>query len=248
MAPILVFRHIECEGPGYLGDFLRERRIPFELIRIDGGDTVPEEPGDAAGLVFMGGPMSVNDTHEWIEKELNLIKSALKDGIPMLGHCLGGQLIAKALGADVVPNKIKEIGWYSVDKLPGKISDEWLGDSVTFPVTVFHWHGETFSIPSGATRILKSEFCENQGFVIGDILAMQCHVEITEKQVYEWSALYGDEITEPSKSIQSKGEMITDMASHIKTLQKLATCVYSRWLQGVIRYAERLPASDGVKK
>ena len=212
------------------------QRVPYRLVCIDKGDNVPDEPGDAAGLVFMGGSMSANDSYEWIAQELTLIKSALSRGIPVLGHCLGGQLIAKALGAEITMNPVREIGWHDVEKLPGRISDEWLGESMTFPTTAFHWHGETFSIPDGAVPILRSQFCENQAFVFKNTLAMQCHIEMTEEQVNQWSVLYEDQIAVSEKSIQSKDEMLNNLAPRIDTLRKLATCVYSRWLQGVMNY------------
>ncbi|MCG8324358.1 MAG: type 1 glutamine amidotransferase, partial [Thiotrichales bacterium] len=111
MKPVRIFRHIEFEGPGYLGEFLTRRNIPFEVIAVDQGDNIDPDPGNASALVFMGGPMSVNDELDWIDLELNLIRNAYSRDIPMLGHCLGGQLISRALGAEVIQNPVREIGW-----------------------------------------------------------------------------------------------------------------------------------------
>jgi GMP synthase-like glutamine amidotransferase len=111
MLPVAIFRHAVVEGPGYLADFLDERAIPWQLIAIDANDAVPPSVSTYSGLVFMGGPMSVNDDLPWIAGELDLIRDAVAQGVPVLGHCLGGQLISKALGGVVSKNPVKEIGW-----------------------------------------------------------------------------------------------------------------------------------------
>ncbi|MDH4233536.1 MAG: type 1 glutamine amidotransferase, partial [Gallionella sp.] len=107
MKPIAIFRHFPTEGPGYLAEFLDERKIPWQLIAIDAGDAVPQSVAAYAGLVFMGGPMSVNDDLPWIPKVEALIRDAVARDIPLLGHCLGGQLISKALGGVVSRNPVK---------------------------------------------------------------------------------------------------------------------------------------------
>ena len=104
MKPVAIFRHIAGEGPGYLAIFLDRQSIPWQIIRIDAGEAVPTNPQAFSGLVFMGGPMSVNDPLPWVTDELSLIRAAVAQDIPVLGHCLGGQLMAKALGAKVTEN------------------------------------------------------------------------------------------------------------------------------------------------
>src|SRR5512142_262305 len=110
MKPVAIFRHAASEGPGYLAEFLDEHQVPRQLICVDAHDPVPTDPEDYSGLVFMGGPMSVNDDLPWIGEELQLIRRAVGRDIPVLGHCLGGQLMARALGGAVVLNRYKEIG------------------------------------------------------------------------------------------------------------------------------------------
>src|SRR5687768_6482321 len=109
MKPVAIFRHSSTEGPGYLSAYLDEKEIPWQLIRIDAGDAVPGDPRQYAGLVFMGGPMSVNDDLPWIPHSLELIRAAVAANVPCLGHCLGGQLMAKALGGIVSRSPVKEI-------------------------------------------------------------------------------------------------------------------------------------------
>jgi hypothetical protein len=112
--PIAIFRHAPAEGPGHFSEFLEGGNLPWRLIAIDAGDPLPASPEAFSGLVFMGGPMSVNDDLPWIPPVLELIRQAVATDIPVLGHCLGGQLIAKALGGEVGPNPVKEIGWGEV--------------------------------------------------------------------------------------------------------------------------------------
>jgi len=116
---------------------------------------VPRDPRKFAGLVFMGGPMSVNDDLPWIIPALELVRDAVRKDVPVLGHCLGGQLMSKAFGGTVRASPVKEIGWGEVRVADNGVARTWLGDLQAFES--FHWHGETFSIPPGATRILEGE-------------------------------------------------------------------------------------------
>jgi GMP synthase-like glutamine amidotransferase len=233
MKPVLIFRHITCEGPGYFAEVLNHYNIPFELIRIDKDETPPTRIDDTSALVFMGGPMSVNDDLPWIRQELELIRQAVEVNLPVLGHCLGGQLIAKALGGNISANPVKEIGWLPVQKIHNALSDAWLQD-INDEATLFHWHGETFSIPQGATAILKSQHCAHQGFVIGNTLALQCHVEMTAPMVSEWATLYEDELANTSETIQSREDMISGLDEKVSNLQKTANAIYRRWLKPLL--------------
>lgn len=115
MKPVAIFRHLPIEGPGYFATFLDNNHIPWQLIKVDAGENPPDSIKPFSGLVFMGGPMSVNDDLPWIESSLNLIRQAIDLEIPVLGHCLGGQLMAKALGGSVTQNPVKEMGWGKVN-------------------------------------------------------------------------------------------------------------------------------------
>ncbi len=229
MQPLYIFRHVGCEGPGYLGTVLEHRGIPYQMVCIDHGHPVPASLPDCSGLVFMGGPMSVNDDLPWIRQELALIRLARDRDMPVLGHCLGGQLISKALGGNVSRNAVKEIGWLPVYRTNSPQAGQWLA-GLPEEMTLFHWHGETFSIPNGAERILTSDHCANQGFVIGNTLALQCHVELTAPMVDEWSKLYAAEITEPTDTVQSRDTMIGDLETRLHEAQQVASVLYNRWL------------------
>jgi GMP synthase-like glutamine amidotransferase len=236
MRPLTIFRHIACEGPAYLAEVLDRHAIPWRLVRIDEDEPVPDSLADSSGLVFMGGPMSVNDPLPWIEQELALIHRAQAENMPVLGHCLGGQLICKALGGTISANPVKEIGWHSVRKCNTPAAEKWLAD-LPDETTLFHWHGETFSIPDGAEVILESEHCPHQAFAIGNTLALQCHVEMMPPMVTEWAALYAHELQETSTTVQSAEQMTTNLSARILEAQQIADIIYERWLSPLL--AER---------
>lgn len=233
MKPIAIFRHAPPEGPGYLAEFLDARALPWQLIRIDAGESVPADAGQFSGLVLMGGPMSVNDELPWIGPVLALIRDAVARDIPVLGHCLGGQLITRALGGVVTKNAVKEIGWGEVSVADNAAARAWFGDVKS--ATAFHWHGETFSLPAGATHLLSSKHCSNQAYALGKHLAMQCHVEMTEAMIREWCEIGLEEISASADSagVQSAALIQGLIPQHLPQLQKLAEQLYTRWIKGL---------------
>ncbi len=233
MKPIAVFRHSPGEGPGYFAMFLEGQGIPWELVAIDNGEMPPTSAALFSGLCFMGGPMSVNDDLPWIPRSLDLIRDADRRGVPVIGHCLGGQLMSKAFGGAVSRNPVKEIGWGQVDKVAGPVADDWMGAADGF--LSFHWHGETFSIPPGADRIMGSRWCANQGFVRGPHLGMQCHVEMTPTMIASWCRIGGDEIkaVREQPSVQSPEAMQTAVDERLHGLRVMADRLYTRWLAGL---------------
>lgn len=233
MKPIAIFRHAATEGPGFFADFLNARNIPWQLIRIDEGDSLPLSAESYSGLVFMGGPMSVNDDLPWIPQVLELIREAMFKDIPVLGHCLGGQLMAKAMGGIVSRNSIKEIGWGEVKVGESDEARRWFGSLERF--VGFHWHGETFSIPDGAIAILSSSYCDNQAFAFGRHLAFQCHIEMTADMVRTWCDVGADEVAASANSpgVQPVSEIVDKLDTRIPALSQVASSVYEVWLKGV---------------
>lgn len=232
MKPIAIFRHAATEGPGYLAEFLDARKIPWQLICIDAGDAVPQNASVYSGLVFMGGPMSVNDDLSWIAPVLALIRDAVAKDVPLLGHCLGGQLISKALGGVVSRNPVKEIGWGEVRVSENDVARAWFGDSERFQA--FHWHGETFTLPQGATHLLSSAHCVNQAYAIGKHLALQCHVEMTAEMIATWCAVGAAEIVaDSSPAVQSASDIREQMIACLPGMNDVAARLYSHWIKGV---------------
>jgi GMP synthase-like glutamine amidotransferase len=231
MKPIAIFRHSPGEGPGYFATFLDRQSLPWLLFKVDEGAYPPSSPEEFSGLCFMGGPMSVNDDLPWIPSALELIRTADARGIPVIGHCLGGQLMAKAFGGTVGRNPVKEIGWGEVAATGAVEEAAWLDHNTRF--VAFHWHGETFTIPAGATRILGSTHCANQAFLRGPHLAMQCHVEMTPTMIESWCRHWADEGVPASASVQTPEQIQDGMEARIAAMRVVADRLYTRWCAGL---------------
>jgi GMP synthase-like glutamine amidotransferase len=235
MKPVAIFRHSPTEGPAYFATYLERNKIPYRIIGIDAGEAVPSDASAFAGLCFMGGPMSVNDDLPWIEPLCSLIRDAVARDVPVLGHCLGGQLMAKALGAPVTRNPVKEIGWGEVEVLQTPEARQWLGEDLPSFLS-FHWHGETFAVPEGATRIMASAACPNQAFAIGKHFGMQCHVEMTVEMIRAWCRDWAKEVEVLAgrvASVQTPAEMEAGIDNKVRALNAVADRIYDRWVTGL---------------
>lgn len=220
---ILVFRHVPFEHLGLIAPALAAQGLDFEYVDLP---TSPEAPADteaAQGVVVMGGPMSANDGFPWLARELDLIRLALAAGRPVLGVCLGAQLIAKALGAAVYRNAVKEIGWEPVHWTAEAANDVLLA-GLRQPETVFHWHGETFDLPRGAVHLGWTEGCRNQAFRWGErAWGLQFHLEVTPEMISAWcqeDANEGD-----VRELQSP----LDPYANAARLQEVSALVFGRW-------------------
>jgi GMP synthase-like glutamine amidotransferase len=232
MKPVAIFRHIPIEGPGYFATFLDSHSVPWQLIKVDSGDAIPPDTDPFSGLVFMGGPMSVNDDLPWISPALALIREAVAGDIPVLGHCLGGQLMSKALGGTISRSPVKEIGWGEVSVIDDPVAHEWFGEVRTFKA--FHWHGEMFTLPKDSTLLLSSPYCKNQAFALGKHLALQCHVEMTEQMIETWCEKGSQEIAaSTSPAVRLTEEILTGFAERVSALNNVAGHLYQRWISGL---------------
>lgn len=211
--------------------------MAWQVVKLDAGESVPRDARKYSGLVFMGGPMSVNDSLPWIAPALELVRDAVRKDVPVLGHCLGGQLMAKALGGVVERNRVKEIGWGEVRIADNEVAREWVGELQSFES--FHWHGETFSIPPGGTRVMENTRCANQAFALGKHFAMQCHVEMTSELIESWLGSGAQEIAESraSPGVQDPVEIRRDMGERVARLNEVANRIYERWMEGLSRAA-----------
>jgi GMP synthase-like glutamine amidotransferase len=229
MKPLRVFRHVACEGMGHVCGFLTRHEIPYALICIDQGVGVPSRLDDVSGLVFMGGPGSVNDPLPWVAAELALIRRGVDKGTPMMGVCLGGQLIAKALGAEVHRGASMEIGWHAVERLPSAADSPWLA-GLPERFEAFHWHSWTFDVPADATPLLRSTCFENQAFAVGSALAMQFHLEVTAEMIKDWSVRYGSDLLPDSPCIQDAATMQQALETRVQRLHAIGDTLYERFL------------------
>jgi len=234
MKPVAIFRHARSEGPAYFATWLDGRGIPWKLFALDEGRAVPRVVDKFSGLAFMGGPMSVNDDHlPWIRPLLAFAREAARRDLPMIGHCLGGQLMSKALGGEVTRAKVKEIGWGDVEVADNAVARDWFGAVSNFEA--FHWHGEAFSIPPGGTRVLSSVHCANQAFVLGKHLGMQCHVEMTEDLIRAWCKGGAKEIeaSKASPGVQPAAKIEKNLEARVAALHRAAGRLYDRWAEGL---------------
>ena len=235
MRPIAIFRFSATEGPAYFADWLDARGLPWTLVALDEGATVPEDPRRFAGIGMMGGPMSVNDGLAWIAPLTMLLRAAVAADVPVIGHCLGGQLLAQALGAPVTRAPVAEIGWLDVSVCDVPARGGGFGGRAAF--TTFQWHYDAFALPPGATRVLTNAFNANQAYVIGERhIGFQCHIEMTRELVETWIGTGARELPATSSSaLQCADDIRRDVDAHLAELHAVAGDVYARWVQTLAR-------------
>ena len=235
MKPIAVFRFSDTEGPGHFATFLDASRVPWTLVKLDTGEPVPASAQAFSGLAFMGGPMSANDELPWTQPVLALMRDAVGQGVPVIGHCLGGQMLARALGGKVSRNPVKEIGWNPVQVEGTPLAREWFGDDVS-QFTTFQWHGDTFTIPPGGERILTGAHCANQAYVVdGRHLGLQCHVEMTPEMIASWIDSGSGEVRAnlASPAVQPVEAIQEEMPAKLPELNRTAERLYRRWAKNL---------------
>ena len=235
MRPIAIFRFSETEGPAHFAQWLDRASLPWQLIAVDKGDEIPPDPRAFSGIGMMGGPMSANDNLPWIEPLSWLLREAIDRDIPVIGHCLGGQLLARALGARVVRTPVPEIGWIDVETTDADAAQAWFGGRARF--TPFQWHYDVFDLPAGTTRVLTNAFNANQAYVAGERhIGFQCHIEMTADLVETWCRTGAKETRGPgTPARQSRDEILRDLNGRIAALQAVAGGVYAHWSQGLSR-------------
>jgi GMP synthase-like glutamine amidotransferase len=235
MLPIAIFRFSPTEGPAYFADWLDARGLPWRLVALDEGAPVPPDPNAFSGIGMMGGPMSVNDALAWTAPLVALLRDAVAAGIPVIGHCLGGQLLARALGAPVARAPVAEIGWLDVAVCDDAAGREWFGGRTAF--TTFEWHYDAFALPAGATRVLTNAFNADQAYVIGDRhIGFQCHIEMTRALVESWLASGATELpASSSPAMQSAADIRRGLDVRLAVLHAVAGDIYARWARTLAR-------------
>ncbi len=204
---IHVLQHVPFEGPAYIGQWAEEQNHRLTYTKFyDKWQLPPVQEFD--WLIIMGGPMSVHDTciYDWLMAEKTFVKNAIDAGKTVIGVCLGAQLISEVLGAEVQANAHTEIGWFPILKTVGASEHPFI-TGVPDTMDVFHWHGETFGIPQGATNLFSSEACANQGFIFdGRVVGLQFHLEATTESI-EMMVSHGQDELQPSRYVQSSEEI-----------------------------------------
>ena len=204
-------QHVPFEGPAAIADWASRHQHQLTSTKLFNADQKLPDQADFDMLVVMGGPMGVTDTarYPWLTDEKKFIAASISSDKPVLGICLGAQLIASALGAQVKKNPNREIGWFPLLIDPALQSTSF-ADVFTDNMPAFHWHGDTFDPPENATRIASTEACKNQGFVIDDrVIGLQFHLETTAESAQLLIENCRNEL-DGSTFVQSEHEMLTD--------------------------------------
>ena len=233
MKPIAICRHDLSQGPAYLETFLAQHDIPYRLFAIDAGDAPPTRASEFSGIVLLGSNASANDGYSWIRREDRLLQDALQKNCPILGHCFGGQMLARALGANVRRNSVPHIGWGKVWVTTFSEAKYWMGSKRE--LDMFHWHFETFSIPRGAKRVLFGRHCMNKGFALGPHLALQSHLEVTADSIRAWCASDYAQIEQHQHlaSVQSEARILQHLDEKVAALHQIANHTYQQWLSHI---------------
>jgi GMP synthase-like glutamine amidotransferase len=231
MKPVLVLQNLTSDGPGFLGTWLQQNDIPFEVFDTQAGQAYPARMMGFGALALLGGEMSANDDLPSLRQAERLILRAMDADLPVIGHCLGGQLMARALGARVVDSPAPEIGWQVLKVVDSPAAGAWLGP--VGELTVYHWHRESFELPSGAELLARTEACPHQAFAIGRHLAMQFHVELDRHKLAAWSASVDPTHLRAQRehaTVQSGAAMRAQAERALPAQQTLADALYRRWL------------------
>jgi len=236
----LVLRHVDCEGFGLWEECCQQAEIAFELVDLYRGGNLPP-PHRFQAVISLGGPMNVyeEEAYPFLKREDAYIQQVLALGVPFLGICLGGQLLAKAVGGVVTRNGVKEIGWHTVElDLQGQRDPLFAGLPET--LTIFQWHGDTFSIPKGALRLATSPACENQAFRCGFggiAYALQFHLEVTPAMVEEWVREDGGEL-KGRRGLVNPASVLAETPAQCERLRDIASRVFTNFCRlSKLRYA-----------
>jgi len=233
MKPVAIVQHDPNDGPSYFTTWLTAQEIPFELFRMFDSDHLPKDLSQHAGLCMLGGPMSANDPLAYYPPLFALVHEAVQRRVPVIGHCLGGQLLSRALGGTVQAAEHPEIGWSLMEQAHPEARG-WFGDQ---PLQLFQWHSESFSIPAQATQLLRGAHCANQAYCVDGLhLGMQFHCEVDEAKVRSWLELGASELHScVSPGVQTAENILAQLDSDLQQSQRIANCIYSRWSQGLRR-------------
>jgi GMP synthase (glutamine-hydrolysing) len=237
MPPILILQQLTEDGPAYLADWLHGQGLAFDCVDDEAGQRAPADMSAHAGLIVLGGEMSANDPLPMLRHAEALIRDAMARGKPVLGHCLGGQLMARALGAVVGPSPAPEVGWQTITVAEHATAHDWLGTAGK--ATVFQWHYESFALPAGSVALARSAACPNQAWALGPHLAMQFHPELDAAKLALWLQDPGSRHaaarrTHPG-SVQDADAMRAQAPQGLAAQQALASRLYGRWVQGLAR-------------
>ncbi|MGI0008530.1 MAG: type 1 glutamine amidotransferase [Nitrosopumilaceae archaeon] len=217
MTDILVLQNSKYEGLSGLGRLLEEDGFGTKMVFAK-KENIPKQ--DYSAVIILGAPESANDDLTYLKNEMNMIREYVEKDIPLLGICLGSQLIAKAFGARVYQGTKKEIGIYHDIEFDNQ-SKSGLFSGIKSPATVFHWHGDTFDLPQNALRLAHSKDYQNQALQIGSAVGVQFHLEVDEEAIRLWLEKSKDELShisyiDPEEIVSKISEYIQEIQNNMK--------------------------------
>lgn len=230
MAAFLAIQHVEPEEPGTIERAVRLRGHSVTRVQVFDEDPIPEDLGDHRGLIVMGGPMGADDTNEYpfLLREKELIGNALSEERPVLGVCLGAQLIAEVLGAEVRPAPDPEIGWYPLELTAEGRSDPVLGTAPE-ELTAFHWHGDVFELPDGATHLARSEKTDHQAFRYGSaVYGFLFHLEVNRAIIVDMIEAFYEDLPDPQEDAAA---IVRETRHHVEKLEEAGEQVFGSWVE-----------------
>ena len=230
---IAILQNNSDDGPAYLGRWLTEQAVDFDVFNFDAGESPPTTLDSYTGLALLGGSMSVNDDLPSLRQSEALIRTARDTGKPVIGHCLGGQLIASALGARVSVADSPEIGWTKIKLSEDFEARGWFGDFTGTERDALQWHYDAFSLPEGATLVACNDVCAAQSFSIHRMLAMQFHLEIDRNKLASWARNGKEELTAliGLPHVQQARTIAAEIPKRMAASHALADRIYEQFMR-----------------
>ncbi len=225
---VLVLQHADPEHPGLIADAVHKISGTLETIRGDLGQSAPATLDGYSGLIIMGGPQSVYEEEKfpYLRAEKQLARQAINDNIPLIGVCLGSQIIADVLGSEVHPSGGVEIGWKDITRSPDIAANPVLS-ALPETFTPLHWHGDVYDLPTGATPIGASEMTPVQGFTYGETtFAPLFHLEMTEQQIADMATLFPDDVRRGGLDPET---LLAGTPARAAAIKPIATEIFTCW-------------------
>jgi GMP synthase-like glutamine amidotransferase len=246
MKPVHIVQHEAFQGPGYLDDFLTRHGVDYQIIGVPTEGETEELIAGTAGVILLGGRMDPKDSVAELEPERAFLRSAVELALPLLGHGLGAELIAEAMGARLTRNIVRRIGWFAVDP-------EAVDTIAPDGLELFAWHLRSFDLPLGARRLLRSRWCSTEAFATDRVFAVQGHPELTSAMLETWIEIYADDLANPREEpspdsqlelnwdaiIQGPDSLRRNLEERLERMHVFADRLYERWLAAVHAESER---------